>query len=178
MIVEEGFKGMSMQKLAKAANISPATIYLYYQDRSDLLNKLYLEILNRTNEAALRGFDPTMSFEEGLQVLWLNRFHYYSQHPTDFFFIEQFINSPLIRAVAGLENQTYRSQMQAFHANAIAKGEIQDLPLEIYWSVAYAPLYQLIRFHLQETVHPKPKLVINEGKLLTTLALTTKALKS
>ena len=41
MIVKEGFDGLSMQKLAKAANVSPATIYLYFKNREDLLNQLY-----------------------------------------------------------------------------------------------------------------------------------------
>ena len=107
MIVEEGFKGLSMQKLAKAANVSPATIYLYYEDRQDLLNKLYLEILDRTNKAALAGFDPEMKFDEGLRQIWQNRFRYYARHPYDFYFIEQFINSPLIKHVADKEDKRY-----------------------------------------------------------------------
>ncbi|MBA4056563.1 MAG: TetR/AcrR family transcriptional regulator, partial [Marivirga sp.] len=44
MIVNEGFDGLSMQKLAKAANVSPATIYLYFKNREDLLNQLYISI--------------------------------------------------------------------------------------------------------------------------------------
>lgn len=178
MIVEEGFKGLSMQKLAKQANVSPATIYLYFRDRNDLLNKVYLEVLERSNQAALAGFDPGMRFREGLRLLWLNRFRYFTKHPDDFYFIEQFINSPLISNIAVEEDQTYRSHMQQFHRNAVKNGEIIRLPLEVYWTVAYAPLYQLIKFHLQDTIHPMPNFSITERKLLTTLELVVKALKA
>ncbi|HXO77347.1 MAG TPA: helix-turn-helix domain-containing protein, partial [Puia sp.] len=41
MIVEEGFDGLSMQKLARAAGVSPATIYIYFKDRDDLLLQLH-----------------------------------------------------------------------------------------------------------------------------------------
>ena len=33
IIVERGFDGFSMQKLAKAAGVSPATLYIYFKDR-------------------------------------------------------------------------------------------------------------------------------------------------
>jgi AcrR family transcriptional regulator len=177
MIVEEGFKGLSMQKLAKQANVSPATIYIHYKDREDLLNKLYLEVIDRTNQAALVGFNPAMSFAEGLKVLWINRFRYYTKHPQDFYFIEQFINSPLIKGIAAQEDQTYRTTMQQFYQHAVAKLEVLELPLEIYWPMAFAPLYQLIKFHLQQTIHPQPAIEITEQKLLISLDLVLKALK-
>jgi AcrR family transcriptional regulator len=42
MIVKKGFDGLSMQKLAKAADVSPATIYIYYKDRDDLIVQLWM----------------------------------------------------------------------------------------------------------------------------------------
>lgn len=177
MIVTEGFKGLSMQKLAKEAGVSPATIYIYYQDRNDLLHKLYLEVLDRTNEAALEDFDPGMSFEQGMKTLWFNRFRYYSQYPDDFHFISQFINSPMMVNVLTRQTDHYKETMQAFYKNAVDNGEIAELPLEVYWPIAFAPLYQLINFSLQETIHPQPKMVIMEETLEQTLSLVLKALK-
>jgi AcrR family transcriptional regulator len=176
MIVEQGFKGLSMQKLAKEANVSPATIYIYYKDRGDLLNKLYLEVLGRTNKAALQGFSAGMTFAAGLKLLWLNRFRYYTKHPGDFYFIMQFINSPLI---AGLDEgeDAYGKLMQAFYKTAVKNKEVAKLPLEVYWTMAYAPLYQLIRFHLQKSKHPSPNINITEIKLLAALQLVLKALQ-
>jgi TetR/AcrR family transcriptional repressor of multidrug resistance operon len=177
MIVTEGFKGLSMQKLAKEAGVSPATIYIYYQDRNDLLHKLYLEVLDRTNEAALKGFDPDMSFDQGMKILWFNRFRYYSQYPDDFHFINQFINSPMMVNVLTRKTDHYKETMQAFYKNAVDNGEIAELQLEVYWPIAFAPLYQLINFSLQETIHPKPKMVVTEKTLEQTLSLVLKALK-
>jgi AcrR family transcriptional regulator len=178
MIVDEGFKGLSMQKLAKKANVSPATIYLYFEDREDLLNKLYLEVLNRTNEAALANFKPTLSFKNGLKTLWLNRFKYYTKHPVDFYFIEQFINSPLIHKVAEKEDESYGALMQEFYKNAVKNKEIAELPIEVYWPVAFAPLYQLIKFSLQKSFHPKPAIQVNEATILQALNLVLKALSA
>ena len=88
----------------------------------------------------------------------------------------QFINSPLI---AGLEEEddSYGKLMHVFYKNAVKNKEVAKLPLEIYWTIAYAPLYQLIKFHLQKSVHPAPNITITEAKLLVALKLVLKALK-
>ena len=68
MVVKDGFKGFSMQKLAKAARVSPATIYIYWKDRDDLLLQLYADAWAKMSEKTLTSFDPGMSFQEGLKT--------------------------------------------------------------------------------------------------------------
>ena len=53
MAVKEGFDGLSMQKLAKAAGVSPATIYIYFKDRDDLILQLWLEEVEKMAVATL-----------------------------------------------------------------------------------------------------------------------------
>src|SRR5207253_10591130 len=96
MIVSEGFDGLSMQKLAKAAGVSPATIYIYYKNREDLLNSLYNEVNQTFAREALKKFNPELSLEEGLWLQWKNRLKFILEYPTYFKFFEQFRNSPLI----------------------------------------------------------------------------------
>src|SRR5689334_12940324 len=96
MIVKEGFDGLSMQKLAKAASVSPATIYLYFKNREDLLNQLYMDIDRVFAEETLKDFDPEMHLKEGLWLQWQNRFAYHLKYPQHIHFMEQFRNSPLI----------------------------------------------------------------------------------
>src|SRR5690606_19425317 len=76
MVVKCGFDGFSMQKLAKKARISPATIYIYFKDKEDLILQLYQEENQKMTEATLKHFRPSMSFSEGLKVQWINRSRY------------------------------------------------------------------------------------------------------
>ena len=89
MIVKEGLDGLSMQKLANAAGISPATIYIYYKNREDLILKLCIHEFNSMAAATLKGFDPHMSFAEGLKIQWINRADYYLKNPDKLDFMEQ-----------------------------------------------------------------------------------------
>src|SRR3954465_4833564 len=87
MVVKEGFDGLSMQKLAKLAEVSPATIYIYFKDRDDLILQLFIAENAKMAEATLKNFDPEMSFEEGLRVQWLNRMKYCLKHPQQAHFL-------------------------------------------------------------------------------------------
>ncbi len=77
IIAEEGLENLSMQKLAKAANISPRTIYIKYENKEDLLIKLFIEeVLGAYEKAILEDFNDAMNFTEGVKKLWLNGFRY------------------------------------------------------------------------------------------------------
>lgn len=173
MIVEFGFDGLSMQKLAKKANVSPATIYLYFENREDLLNKLYIEVSNNITAAIIKDFDPKMDFATGLKKLWFNRFNYLTKHHHEHYFYQNFINSPLIKRVEN--NNESRDVLTEFWNNSIKNDEIDQLPFQVYWSLAFAPLYKLIQYQIEGI--KGNKLEITENDILQVFERVLKGLK-
>ena len=55
LINERGFSEVSIAKIAKEAGVSPATIYIYYENKEDMLNKIYISLKTEMSEALLRG---------------------------------------------------------------------------------------------------------------------------
>ncbi len=147
MVVEKGFDGLSMQKLARAARVSPATIYIYFKDRDDLILQLWIEEMKKMVAVTLEGFDPEMSFEEGLRIQWMNRARYCLEYPLSTHFMEQIKYSPYHNLSQRQMDQDFLSAMRNFVHNAIRRKELIRLPVEVYWSIAFAPLYQLVKFH-------------------------------
>lgn len=179
MIVEKGFDGLSMQKLAKAAGVSPATIYIYFKDRDDLIVQLWTGEMREMQESTLRGFDPSMSFEEGLKIQWLNRAKFCLDNPTRIHFMEQIKYSPYNDVCLTKMDPRFIKAMSDFVANAIKRKELVKLPLEVYWSVAFAPLYQLVRLHMsgRGMGGGSEKFELDEKTMNQTLKLVLKALK-
>jgi AcrR family transcriptional regulator len=177
MIAREGLDNFSVNKLARAAGVSPATLYIYYRDRDDLIVQLCQEVSVRMLEMSLKDFDPDMHFEEGLRVQWLNRAAHFINYPLEVQFIEHVRYSPYYGRVAKLLNEQFREVMGKFVHNAIQRKELQKLPFEVYWSVAFAPLYQLIKFHTQGYSMTSEKFVLSDELLMHTLTLVLKALK-
>lgn len=145
-MVEQGFDGFSMNKLAAACNISVATLYIYYQNKEDLIYKIGLEMSRAMYAAFLEGFDVNMSFRDGLWKQWQNRANYYLSHKTEFKFAEMMRRSPNTGWSERTAMEPFRNIMEEFATNCRKRNELKDLSTEIYWSVAYAPLYMLIQF--------------------------------
>ncbi len=178
LFFKEGFEGFSMGKLAKAAGVSPATLYIYYKDKDDLILQLYKEEMQKMTDAALVGFDPTMRFAEGLRTQWMNRAHYAMAHPIESHFLEQVRFTPFHDQALKCTDSSFIAAMRSFVMNAIERKELVQIPVEVFWSVAYAPLYQLLKYHIHGYSFPgMRKFKFDEKTMLLTLDLVLKALK-
>lgn len=178
LIVREGFDGLSMHKLAKAAGVSPATIYIYFKDRDDLILQVYAEAFRKMTACTLENFDPAASFSEGLKVQWINRARYCLKHPVEAHFMEQIRFSPLHDKAVKSMDPAFMQAMRAFVKGAIARKELISIPVEVYWSIAFAPLYQLLKFDKHGKGMPgSGKFVLDEKTMMLTLDLVLKALK-
>lgn len=177
MIVKEGLDGFSMQKLARAAGVSPATLYIYYKDRDDLITQIATDVSNRLMESSLKGLHPKMSFADGMAVQWKNRLEFYMSYPLDVEFIEQIRYTPVYDGIKKNLRQRFGDVLGKFMHNAINRGEVTPLPFEVYWSIAFAPLYQLIKFHTQGETPATDNFRITDEIVDQTLQLVLKAMK-
>lgn len=177
MFVKEGFDGFSMQKLAKAAGISPATIYIYFKDKEDLILQLCAEQIKKMADIMLKDFDPSMSFSEGLRIQWMNRARYCMEHPNEMQFLEQIRNSPFHDKTMEMIGEKFKITMQEFVTKAIDRNELVKVPIEVFWSVAYGPLYNLVKFHMTGRSIGGNAFSFTEKIMNETLNLVIKALK-
>ena len=149
MLVAVGFDGFSMNKLAKNCGISVATLYIYYKDKDDMVRKIGSEIGRRFFEATLKDFDPEMDFEVGLYQQWKNRAKHAMENPLETACFDVIQHSGHGEFVLKESIKEFKVVMHRFFTNAVKRKEIDAMPLEVFWSVAYGPLYTLLRFHTE-----------------------------
>jgi AcrR family transcriptional regulator len=176
MIVKKGIEGFSIQKLAKAAKVSPATIYIYFKDKEDLILQLCKEAGEKMAEITLKNFEPSMSFAEGLKIQWVNRAKYCLKYPEQMHFLEQIRHSPLQDKLMNMMNEKFKNAMNLFVTNAIRRKELVKVPVEVYWSIAFAPLYNLVKFHMSGKSIGGNKFVLSDKIMKDTFDLVLKAL--
>ena len=101
------------------------------------------------------------------------------QNPTSMHFLEQTKYSPYHEAFMKKIDNTFINAMSKFVHNAISRKEVVKLPLEVYWSVAFAPLYQLVKMHMSgKGLRGGPeKNGLDDKTINQTLKLVLKALK-
>lgn len=177
LIAKQGLNGFSMQKLAKAAKVSPATLYIYYKDKEDLILKIGTETGKRMTQATMENFDPGMSFRDGLKKQWENRANYILSHPRENYVLEQLRHSIYSDKIFLSISDEFATVMRKFALHAIKNGELMSLPLEVYWTVAFAPLYNLLRFHKEGYSIGMRPFKFSDKIMYQTLELVIKALQ-
>ncbi len=177
-IVKEGFEGFSMNKLAKACGISVATLYIYYKDKDDLIISIAKEEGDRMANTLIQNFDPSFSFEEGMRIQWKNRYTYMVENPLANSFFEQLRTSTYQSRFLEDFMKKFKTVISEFMHGVVARGEMKPMPLEVFWSVAYAPLYSLVRFDREgQSIGGKP-FKMTDQVLWQTFDLVIKGLKN
>ena len=72
LFVREGFENVSMRKIAEKIEYSPTTIYLYFQDKSDLLDciceETFARLVRKQHTLDQTVADPVERLERGLRA--------------------------------------------------------------------------------------------------------------
>jgi TetR/AcrR family transcriptional repressor of multidrug resistance operon len=176
IISEEGLENLSMQKLAKAANISPRTIYIKYENKEDLLVKLFIEeVLGTYEKAVLENFDPEMGFDEGMKRLWLNTFHYLINNKPSFSLIQYGKSSPLLNKAFQAKNirqGEFFAPIHVFLKTNIEAGLIPDLPHDVLRALLFSPIQDLVAEYFDHL--DRPVQIINKEMILISCEIIIK----
>ncbi|AWI25784.1 TetR/AcrR family transcriptional regulator [Flavobacterium pallidum] len=147
MLVREGIEGFAMNRLAKQAGVSVATLYIYYTDKEDLIKKIGVGIGQDFFRAMLKDFSSDMHFIEGLRKQWENRAAFLMQNMKEVACWEVLQNSSYSDYIAQEGIRDFKNTMMEFFQNAVERKEMLPISKEVFWSIAYGPLYALLRFH-------------------------------
>ena len=140
LVNEIGFAATSISKIAKEADVSAATIYIYYKNKEDLLVSTYVDIKKRMSEAMLKSFDESLPIRDIFKILWDNAFHFISENPSGFQYTEQFSNSPYSSLVDREEVDKHFKPMAQVVQRGIQEKIIKDVPLEILTIFLFYPI--------------------------------------
>ncbi len=94
LMLKEGFNGTSIAKIAKMAGVSPATVYIYYENKEDMLQDIYLQYSDEVFDYLLAGIRCDMDGAQLIETLIRRYYSYMKDHPEAFCFVEQFANCP------------------------------------------------------------------------------------
>lgn len=69
LFIKEGYKNISMDDVAKACNVTKATIYYYYPTKGDLYTSALLAMMDRIRLSILHILEQSIVFKERLEQL-------------------------------------------------------------------------------------------------------------
>lgn len=143
LVNEIGFVASSVSKIAKEANVSPATIYVYYENKEDLLVTTYINIKLSISKAILKDFDDGVPIRDILKKLWFNMFEYISEHSDYLQFSEQFANSPYSNLVNKEEVEKYFEPIFSVLKRGVEQKIIKNVGHDILVAFIFYPILTL-----------------------------------
>jgi AcrR family transcriptional regulator len=145
LINEVGFAEASMSKIAKAAGVSPATLYTYFENKDDLLKELFIVSKKDMHKSIIKGIDASSATEATFRALLKNFIEYFQSRKDSCLFIEQFMNSPLIQKLTERDEREIESPFMGFFENGKAAGTLKQIDTELIFIYAISPLTQVAK---------------------------------
>ena len=96
LILREGINGASVAKIAREAGVSPATIYIYYESKEDLLSAAFREYARQSYQYLGRSIRPGMGAAELIEAIVRGYYAYTVEHEEIFSFVEQCAHCPTL----------------------------------------------------------------------------------
>jgi AcrR family transcriptional regulator len=143
LVNEIGFVSSSVAKIAREAGVSPATIYVYYRNKEDLLVSTYVTIKQKLGEAMLKAFNPNLPIRDIFRTAWQNVFDYITMNPEYFQFTEQFSNSPYAELIDKEQVEKSFEPMMQILQRGIEQKIIKDVNFDILTAFIFYPIYSL-----------------------------------
>ena len=136
LVNNNGFHATPMSKIAKMANVSPATIYLYFENKQDLVNQTYIEVKGEYTSYAFKTYHENMNVEAGFELIWKRIADFKLKECENAMFLAQCDNTPVIDEVSRLEGIKHLQPLLDLWARGKKEGIIK--PISDYLLYAYS----------------------------------------
>lgn len=149
VVADKGVGATSVAAVAKKAGVSTGTIYLHFENKDDLLQKVYLHIKTEFHGIMMQAADAPDS-KAMIRKMWFDLFAYVHDHPMDFMFIE-FAGAAQVLTGAQMESiALLQADIAALLQRTIDDGTVVDLPVPLVITLLIAPAMYLARTGILE----------------------------
>ena len=145
VVNNDGFEGSSMSKIAAEADVSAATIYLYFDNKEDMIKKLFIHLKSRMGNSYHRDNNELTPSKGTFRTLWLNHYQFITENIEEFNFLENFTNCPLINKIEEENKLDYCTTIEAFFEKSKSIGLIQNLNNDLLYSMLFSPINYLLK---------------------------------
>ena len=169
LILEQGFHGTSISKIAKEAGVSPATVYIYYENKEIMLQAIYQEYSEEIFDSLLDKLRGGLEGNEFVDRLIRSYYTYILEHEEIFHFVDQFSSCPALAnncsAMKGV------NAINALFQELKAKGILKEYNNENLSALLFSPVKSIASNHCIDDEEKeqllKEMIMIIQGALLT-----------
>ena len=145
VVNSDGFQGSSMSKIAKEADVSAATIYLYFENKDDMIKKLFIHLKSGMDNSYFKDTNDLASSKGTFRTIWLNHYQYIMDNMEEYNFLENFSNCHLIERIEKEYKPDYCSVIESLFEKSKSQGLLQNLNNDVLYSLLFLPVNYLVK---------------------------------
>jgi len=147
LVINNGFHDAPMSKIAKLACVSPATIYIYFKNKQDLVDQLYLELKKHFSEYAFTNYSEDMSVEEGFKLIWYNMAQFKLEQVEEANFLSACDNTPIVNEEVRALGLELLNPLKLLWERGIEENKLKELSPYTMYAFTIYPLAFLLQCH-------------------------------
>ena len=148
LVNNNGFHDAPMSKIAKLAGVSPATIYIYFENKQDLINQLYLEIKETFWRYAFKDEIKNLSVKKAFEIIWFNIADFRMQQNEEALFLSQCENTPIVDEKVREEGLIHLQPLVDLWEKGKGEGVIKSIcPFLLYSFTIYPMAFLMTKQH-------------------------------
>lgn len=148
LVMENGFHGTAMSMVARRAGVAAGTIYHYFESKEEVINQLYAELKQRMSDVLIEESMGKGTIKDRFFGFYYNLYRYFISHPAEFYFLEQYINSPFISQFVQEPNQRFSEPVVQFLQQGMELGVMRPLDLRMLVALVYGHVVSLAKLQL------------------------------
>ncbi|MBB1313292.1 MULTISPECIES: TetR/AcrR family transcriptional regulator [Aliivibrio] len=150
LLATDGFRGLSMQKVANQAGVAAGTIYRYFDDKEALIQEIKLNILQRVACAIQENVCNTDPLKVRFRTMWLNIWYFAISEKNTFLNRNQYESLPTTDLVKfrELEKEMFAQVNQLF-VDGLEQGIFKPFNVEILTGLSLETSVCLARRYAQ-----------------------------
>ncbi|MDF2819673.1 MAG: transcriptional regulator TetR family [Clostridiales bacterium] len=174
LFVEKGVYQTTMDDIAREANYSKSTIYVYFKSKDEIYNHIVYENMNQLKQGLEEGIQSSSNFEDCYYTICNTLVSFQEKYPLYFESIlgeisidqESFEKMPILRDIY-MEGEEINKIIENFLQNAIDNNYIrQDIEVMPTVLALWASICGIISFASKKEVYLQADLKCNKQKFL------------
>lgn len=144
-VIENGLGNATVAKIANQANVSAGTIYVYYPNKEEMLQSIFIEIKSMLHDVMIDAHQSGKSSAESIRLMWFALFYFIFENPNMFAFHEVVSAERILNVQQNGNVSAMAADIHDILQSAINNGTLKSMPLDCIISLLLAPAASLAR---------------------------------
>lgn len=153
IVTKNGFAGFKMSDVAHQANLATGTLYVYFKNKNELINDLYLKVKKRSVQKIFKDYNPEAPFMLCFEKIWRNYLSYNLFNQQESVFAQQYVRSPYLKPGVVQESEKLLSPIFDLLERGKKEKLLANIPTELLVAQLLGGLKEISDWHLSQRLN-------------------------